>query len=183
MKDFSSEVINWHKQSGRKNLPWQLNKTPYKVWVSEIMLQQTRVITVIPYFKRFIKQFPNVSALARAELDDVLTLWSGLGYYSRARNLHKTANILKNDYDCGLPSSINELMTLPGIGRSTAGAIVSLGFNKRACILDGNVKRIVARYKNIREDITKSSTLNTLWSISEDLLPKKDFSTLSLIHI
>jgi len=177
MTQFSSILINWHKEFGRKDLPWQINKTPYKVWISEIMLQQTQVNTVIPYFKKFIKKFPDIPKLADTNQDQVLALWSGLGYYARARNLHKTAKILKKDYNSLIPDSIDDLVSLPGIGRSTAGAILSLGFNKKAPILDGNVKRVITRYKNIQDDITKAKGLNNLWSISEELLPKKRFST------
>jgi len=175
MKTFGTRLIQWHKKSGRKDLPWQIDKSPYKVWISEIMLQQTQVKTVIPYFERFIKKFPNISTLAEANQDDILSLWSGLGYYSRARNIHKTAIILKSDFNSLLPSSLNQLLELPGIGRSTAGAILSLGFNKKAPILDGNVKRVITRYKNIDGDITKNKTLNYLWKIAEELQPKKDF--------
>tara|TARA_X000000368_G_scaffold418066_1_gene416392 strand:- start:1507 stop:2556 length:1050 start_codon:yes stop_codon:yes gene_type:complete len=176
METFSTQLIKWHKKSGRQDLPWQIDKSPYKVWISEIMLQQTQVNTAIPYFKKFIKRFPNISTLAEANQDDVLSLWSGLGYYARARNLHKTAIILKSDFNYLLPSSLKQLIDLPGIGRSTAGAILSLGFNKKAPILDGNVKRVITRYKNIGEDITKNKTLNYLWDIAEELQPEKDFS-------
>jgi len=176
MSSFSTKLINWHKENGRKDLPWQIEKTPYKVWISEIMLQQTQVKTVIPYFEGFIKKFPNISILSASNLDDVLALWSGLGYYSRARNLHKTALILKNEFNSKLPSSLEELIKLPGIGRSTAGAIMSLGFDKKAPILDGNVKRVLARYRNIQEDIVRTKTLNYLWDVSEELLPTKDFA-------
>ena len=176
METFSTQLIKWHKKSGRKNLPWQIDKSPYKVWISEIMLQQTQVNTAIPYFEKFIKRFPNISALAEANKEDILSLWSGLGYYARARNIHKTAIILKSDFNSLLPPSLKQLMDLPGIGRSTAGAILSLGFNKKAPILDGNVKRVITRYKNIGEDITKNKTLNYLWDIAEELQPEKDFS-------
>ncbi|MBI66138.1 MAG: A/G-specific adenine glycosylase [Candidatus Marinimicrobia bacterium] len=177
METFSNRLIKWHKRHGRKDLPWQINKSPYKVWISEIMLQQTQVKTAIPYFERFIKKFPDISSLAKGGQDDVLSQWSGLGYYARARNLHKTAIILERDFNSLLPSSLDQLMNLPGIGRSTAGAILSLGFNKKAPILDGNVKRVIARYKNIDGDITNNKTLNHLWEITEELQPKKDFST------
>ncbi len=176
MKSFSDKLIKWHKRSGRKNLPWQIDKSPYKVWISEIMLQQTQVTTVIPYFERFIKRFPNISTLAEADQDDVLSLWSGLGYYARARNIYKTAIILKSDFNSLLPSSLNQLIDLPGIGRSTAGAILSLGFNQKAPILDGNVKRVITRFRNIEEDITKNKTLNYLWDIADKLQPEKNFS-------
>ena len=176
METFATKLIQWHKNSGRKDLPWQIDKSPYKVWISEIMLQQTQVNTVIPYFKKFIKRFPDIPSLAEANQDDVLFQWSGLGYYARARNLHKTAIILKREFNSLLPHSVSQLTELPGIGKSTAGAILSLGFNKKAPILDANVKRVITRYKNIEEDITKNKTLNSLWEIAEDLQPKKDFS-------
>lgn len=175
MTSFSSKLINWHHKHGRKDLPWQIKITPYKVWISEIMLQQTQVKTVIPYFKKFINRFSNVSQLADSEEEEVLALWTGLGYYSRAKNLHKTSKILKEDYNYKLPNSLEDLVSLPGIGKSTAGAIISLGFNKRAAILDGNVKRVLARHKNINGEISKTKTLNDLWNISEELLPKKEF--------
>jgi len=177
MTSFSSKLINWHHKHGRKDLPWQIKITPYKVWISEIMLQQTQVKTVIPYFKKFINRFSNVSQLADSEEEEVLALWTGLGYYSRAKNLHKTSKILKEDYNSKLPNSLEDLVSLPGIGKSTAGAIISLGFNKRAAILDGNVKRVLARHKNINGEISKTKTLNDLWNISEELLPKKEFRT------
>ena len=175
MTSFSSKLINWHHKHGRKDLPWQIKITPYKVWISEIMLQQTQVKTVIPYFKKFINRFSNVSQLADSEEEEVLALWTGLGYYSRAKNLHKTSKILKEDYNSKIPNSLEDLVSLPGIGKSTAGAIISLGFNKRAAILDGNVKRVLARHKNINGEISKTKTLNDLWNISEELLPNKDF--------
>jgi len=176
MTQFSSKLINWHRESGRKDLPWQINKTPYKVWISEIMLQQTQVKTAIPYFKKFMKKFPNISKLADAHQDEVLALWSGLGYYARARNLQKAAIILKQDFNSLMPDTIHKLIDLPGVGRSTAGAIVSLGFNKKAPILDGNVKRVLSRYRNIQDDITKTKVLNNLWTVSEELLPEIGFS-------
>ncbi|MBJ13568.1 MAG: A/G-specific adenine glycosylase [Candidatus Marinimicrobia bacterium] len=176
MNSFSTKLINWHRENGRKNLPWQIKKTPYKVWISEIMLQQTQVKTVIPYFKKFVRIFPNISNLADSNLDEVLALWSGLGYYARARNLHKTSLILKKEFNSNLPNTLEELIKLPGIGRSTAGAILSLGFNKRAPILDGNVKRVIARYTNIREDLDNTKTLKYLWDISEELLPSEGFA-------
>lgn len=176
MEAFSTRLIKWHNKSGRKNLPWQIDKSPYKVWISEIMLQQTQVKTVIPYFERFISRYPDVSSLAQSNQDEVLSLWSGLGYYARARNIHKTAYILKRDFNSSLPNSLHQLMKLPGIGKSTAGAILSLGFDKKAPILDGNVKRVITRFKNIEGDITKNKTLNRLWEISEELQPNKNFS-------
>ena len=137
---FASRVLDWFDQHGRHDLPWQRGISPYRVWVSEIMLQQTQVKTVIPYFERFIKVFPNVSALAAAPEDEVLHLWTGLGYYARARNLHKAAKVVANELDGQFPDSVDGLSELPGIGRSTAGAIASIALGQRASILDGNVK-------------------------------------------
>ena len=185
MKEFSTTLINWHESNGRKNLPWQKRKTPYKVWVSEIMLQQTQVITVIPYFRKFIKEFPNLKSLSEANTDKVLSLWSGLGYYARARNLHKAAKIIHSEYGGKVPNSIDLLMTLPGIGRSTAGAILALGFKKKAPILDGNVKRVLARYFKIEGNLQTSSKIKSLWQISESLLPdnKIDIYTQSIMDL
>ena len=172
-KTFSDSVLAWFKQNGRKNLPWQIKVNPYKVWVSEIMLQQTQVITVIPYFERFIKRFPNVELLAGAPLDEVLHYWTGLGYYARARNLHKTAKIITSKYRGRFPSSYDEIISLPGIGRSTAGAILSLSYNKRFPILDGNVKRVLTRYYGIKGWPGKSNIENKLWEFAELHTPSK----------
>lgn len=170
---FSDSVLTWFDQHGRKDLPWQKNISAYSVWLSEIMLQQTQVKTVIPYFNRFIKKFPEVKKLAETNLDNVLTLWSGLGYYARARNLHKTAQIITNKYQGKFPDSLAQLQSLPGIGRSTAGAILSLGFNQYAVILDGNVKRVLCRYYAINQWPGKSATTDTLWEIAEENTPKE----------
>ena len=177
MNTFSNRVIKWHGESGRINLPWQINKTPYKVWISEVMLQQTQVNTAVPYFEAFMKRFPNIDSLAESTTDDVLSYWSGLGYYARGRNIHKTACILKHDYCSSLPCSLIELESLPGIGRSTAGAIYSLGFNKSAPILDVNVKRLLSRHKLIDGILKKTATVNKLWEISKELLPDKNYGT------
>tara|TARA_X000000368_G_scaffold243227_1_gene192253 strand:- start:4902 stop:5948 length:1047 start_codon:yes stop_codon:yes gene_type:complete len=177
MNTFSNRVIKWHGESGRIDLPWQINKTPYKVWISEVMLQQTQVNTAVPYFEAFMKRFPNIDSLAESTTDEVLSYWSGLGYYARGRNIHKTACILKHDYCSSLPCSLIELESLPGIGRSTAGAIYSLGFNKSAPILDGNVKRVLSRHKRIDGILKKTATVNKLWEISEELLPDKNYGT------
>ena len=147
--EFSQLVLHWFDQHGRKNLPWQKEITPYRVWVSEIMLQQTQVTTVIPYFQSFMERFPNVQALAKAQQDDVLHLWSGLGYYSRARNLHKAAQQVVDEFGGEFPQSVDKLVQLPGIGLSTAGAIASISMGIRAPILDGNVKRVLARYQAV----------------------------------
>ena len=147
--DFSDRVLAWFERYGRKHLPWQQNPTPYRVWVSEIMLQQTQVTTVIPYFERFMARFPQVAELAKAEQDEVLSLWTGLGYYARARNLHAAAKRVNDDYQGHFPDTIEALMALPGIGRSTAGAILSLAMGQPSAILDGNVKRVVARHQAV----------------------------------
>ena len=171
MEEFSTRLIHWHEINGRKDLPWQKRKTPYRVWVSEIMLQQTQVSTAIPYFEKFVKEIPDVKGLSEASLDLVLSLWSGLGYYARARNLHKSAKIINLEHGGKIPSTRDELMALPGVGRSTAGAILALGFNKKAPILDGNVKRVLARHFKIEGKLETSSKRKELWQISEDLLP------------
>ncbi|MFT4766630.1 MAG: A/G-specific adenine glycosylase, partial [Oleispira sp.] len=138
---FSQAVLNWYGEHGRKHLPWQQDITPYKVWISEVMLQQTQVATVIPYFERFMQEFPTVHDLANAEQDKVLHLWTGLGYYARARNLHSCAKTVSTDFGGTFPQSVAGLIELSGIGRSTAGAIASISMGINAAILDGNVKR------------------------------------------
>jgi len=170
---FSQAVLQWFDQHGRKNLPWQQGITPYRVWVSEIMLQQTQVNTVIPYFERFMQRFPNVEALAQAKEDDVLHLWTGLGYYARARNLHKTAQRVHHEFDNRFPDTQEELENLPGIGRSTAGAVLSLSMQLRAPILDGNVKRVLSRFKTVDGWSGQSKTLKTLWLLAEELTPQQ----------
>ena len=145
MFELSDEVIKWQLKYGRHDLPWQISRTPYTVWISEIMLQQTQVGTAADYFTRFIAAFPDVASLASASEDQVLTLWSGLGYYSRARNLLRAAQLVVDIHDGIIPSTFEALMSLPGIGRSTAGAILALAFQKKYPILDGNVKRVLAR--------------------------------------
>lgn len=160
---FARAVLAWFDEHGRKNLPWQHNITPYRVWLSEIMLQQTQVATVIPYFERFTERYPTVQALAAAPLDDVLHLWTGLGYYARARNLHQCAQQVVADYGGEFPDSVEGLVRLPGIGKSTAGAIVSIAFARPATILDGNVKRVLARYHAIDGWPGHSGPLQALW--------------------
>ncbi len=170
---FQQAVLAWYQHYGRKDLPWQQDITPYKVWVSEIMLQQTQVKTVIPYFERFMQRFPNVNTLANAEIDDVLHHWTGLGYYARARNLHKAAKCILNDFGGNLPEDVDTLTELTGIGRSTAGAIISLSLNKIAPILDGNVKRVLARYFAIEGWPGKTQVLKQLWHLAELHTPAK----------
>lgn len=145
-KSFSNRILDWFDKHGRKDLPWQINKTPYSVWVSEIMLQQTQVTTVIPYYQKFMQRFPTVTSLAKAPVDDVLHHWTGLGYYARARNLHKAAQLIHSEYSSEFPKDIEQVIALPGIGRSTAGAILSLALGQSHAILDGNVKRVLSRY-------------------------------------
>jgi A/G-specific adenine glycosylase len=171
MEDFADRLLDWFKENGRKNLPWQQELTPYRVWVSEIMLQQTQVTTVIPYFNNFMTAFPNLAALANASEDLVLHQWTGLGYYARARNLLKTAKELVQQYNGELPLSVSELVALPGIGRSTAGAIVAICANKKATILDGNVKRVLARCFAIEGWPGKTRVADSLWIVAERLTP------------
>ncbi|MFT6957541.1 MAG: A/G-specific adenine glycosylase [Halieaceae bacterium] len=174
--DFSARVLNWFEHHGRHDLPWQADITPYRVWVSEIMLQQTQVKTVIPYFERFIAAFPTVEALASAPLDHVLHLWTGLGYYARARNLHKAATAVALDMGGQFPQSVEALCELPGIGRSTAGAISSIACGQRAAILDGNVKRVLARYHAVEGWPGTTAVHTALWVIAEQYTPKARFA-------
>lgn len=176
-KHFQQRVLNWYALHGRKNLPWQQNKSPYHVWLSEIMLQQTQVTTVIPYFKRFIKQFPNLSSLAAAHLDEVLSLWAGLGYYARGRNLHRCAQMIEQNYAGKFPQNLVQLQNLPGIGRSTAGAILSLGFNHAAAILDGNVKRVLTRFHAVTGWPGLSAINKKLWALAEHYTPAQQPAT------
>ncbi len=170
---FSTLLLEWFDQYGRKNLPWQQNITPYRVWVSEIMLQQTQVTTVIPYFEKFIHSFPDVQTLANAAIDNVLHLWTGLGYYARARNLHKTAKIISNDLAGRFPADLAGLMALPGIGRSTAGAILSIAFQSSTPILDGNVKRVLSRYHAVDGHYSDKTIENQLWQLATQHTPQE----------
>jgi len=172
MGNFSKSLISWHKKQGRHHLPWQCNPSPYHVWVSEIMLQQTQVSTVIPYFDRFIERFPNVQSLANADIDEVLSNWAGLGYYARGRNLHRAAKIICDNFNGDLPSDKEKLLTLPGIGRSTAGAIMALAFDQRYAILDGNVKRVLSRFYAVNGWPGEPTVEKQLWQIAEDLTPE-----------
>jgi len=173
---FANTVLNWFSHSGRHHLPWQQNPTPYRVWVSEIMLQQTQVSTVIPYFQRFMTQFPDVHALAAAPLDEVLHHWTGLGYYARARNLHRSAVIVSTQLQGEFPGDVEALCALPGIGRSTAGAILALGCGVRAPILDGNVKRVLCRYHAIEGWPDLPAVQKSLWVIADVSTPADDFA-------
>lgn len=171
---FSQAVLGWYHKYGRKTLPWQQEKTPYHVWLSEVMLQQTQVATVIPYFERFIAHFPDVQALANAPLDEVLHLWTGLGYYARARNLHKAAQHIVDKHQGHFPDTFEDVCALPGVGRSTAGAILSLSLKKHYPILDGNVKRVLARCYAVEGWPGKKEVENKLWEISEKVTPAED---------
>jgi A/G-specific adenine glycosylase len=171
--EFQKKILTWFDKDGRKTLPWQINKTPYRVWISEVMLQQTQVNTVIPYFERFMQRFPTIESLARAKEDEILHLWTGLGYYSRARNLHRSAKKIVEQCNGIFPETLEELQMLPGVGRSTAGAILSLAFQQPATILDGNVKRVLTRFSGITEWPGEKSALEKLWKTAESLTPKK----------
>lgn len=168
---FSDTVLAWYDKHGRKHLPWQQNVSPYRVWVSEIMLQQTQVATVIPYFERFMKSFPTVEDLAKASQDEVLHHWTGLGYYARGRNLHKCAQFIVNDHKSLLPQSVESLTALPGIGRSTAGAIASISMGIQAPILDGNVKRVLTRFYAVEGWPGTTAVEKKLWVVATDLTP------------
>ncbi len=170
---FSDAVLAWYDQHGRQDLPWQHPRTPYRVWVSEIMLQQTQVSTVIGYFQRFMDSFPDVHALAAADADQVLHLWTGLGYYARARNLHKAARQLVDEYGGDFPDTVEEVATLPGIGRSTAGAILAQSRGVRAPILDGNVKRLLSRLHAVPGWPGKKPVENRLWELAEQYTPDR----------
>lgn len=170
---FSNAILHWFEHHGRKDLPWQRGITPYRVWLSEIMLQQTQVATVISYFERFVQTFPDVGALARAPLDEVLHLWTGLGYYARARNLHKAAVLIVDTHGGELPDSVQQLCELPGIGRSTAGAICAIALRKHAVIMDGNVKRVLSRVHRVAGWAGRASVNKELWQLAERYTPKR----------
>ena len=167
MDDFAKAIIDYHRDQGRKQLPWQQPRTPYRVWVSEVMLQQTQVERVIAYFNRFMHLFPSIAALAEATSDQVMSAWSGLGYYARARNLHEAAKLMVLRHKAEVPQDFSALLALPGIGRSTAGAIRASAFGIRAAILDGNVKRVLSRFHAIRGAPGKSATEKALWQLAE----------------
>ncbi|HEY7840584.1 MAG TPA: A/G-specific adenine glycosylase [Gammaproteobacteria bacterium] len=174
MAEFAARLIAWHRRHGRHDLPWQRPVTPYRAWISEIMLQQTQVRTVIPYFERFIARFPDVQALAAASQDEVLRLWSGLGYYARARNLHKAAQIICEAHGGELPVTLEEMMELPGIGRSSAGSILALSRNLPLPILDGNAKRVLCRHEGVRGWPGRREVEVKLWQLAERLVPRED---------
>jgi len=168
---FANRLLAWWDHNGRKDLPWQHPRTPYRVWVSEIMLQQTQVNTVIPYFERWMRRFPDIEQLAQSPLDDVLACWAGLGYYARARNLHRTARICLEKFNGILPAAIEELTALPGVGRSTANAIISQSTDQPAAVLDGNVRRVIARHAMVAGWPGSAAVQNILWQETEARLP------------
>ncbi|RDH83130.1 MAG: A/G-specific adenine glycosylase [endosymbiont of Galathealinum brachiosum] len=173
---FSKKLLIWYKKYGRKNLPWQLNRNAYTVWVSEIMLQQTQVKTVIPYYEKFMQSFADVNALANAHEDDVLHHWSGLGYYARARNLHKAAQQVRDEH-CGLfPLNFDDVLALPGVGRSTAGAVLAQAEGQRHAILDGNVKRVLSRFHAVHGWTGQKKIQDQLWLFAEMHTPEKQLA-------
>jgi A/G-specific adenine glycosylase len=170
-KIIQSRLLQWFKKN-KRDLPWRKTRDPYAIWVSEIMLQQTQVTTVIPYYQKFLKSFPTIHHLAKSNLSKVLKVWEGLGYYSRARNLHRASQIVFNHFHGEVPDTLKDLLSLPGIGRSTAGAIFSFAFHKEAPILDGNAKRVLSRLFAISGNPGERKTEQLLWKISESLIPK-----------
>lgn len=173
MSEFAAAVLAWYDRDGRHDLPWQHPRSPYRVWLAEVMLQQTQVGTVVPYFRRFVAALPEVPALAAADLDTVMALWSGLGYYARARNLHRSAQICVSEHGGELPAEFDALAALPGIGRSTAGAILAQAHGQRWPILDGNVKRLLCRYHGIEGWPGERAVEKRLWELAETLLPDR----------
>jgi A/G-specific adenine glycosylase len=165
-------LLEWAELNGRHDLPWQMDPTPYRVWVSEVMLQQTQVATVLPYYQRFVTRFPDVAELAAAPLDEVLHAWTGLGYYARARNLHRASQLIMQEHEGHVPSDIKTLQKLPGIGRSTAGAILALSQSQRHPILDGNARRVLTRYFGIDGDPGVRATIGRLWTLAEACTPQ-----------
>jgi len=169
---FATTIIRWHAKYGRTGLPWQNKRDPYAIWVSEIMLQQTQVSTVKERYQLFMKRFPTVKSLANAQIDEVMALWSGLGYYSRARNLHRCAQTIMTEFSGEFPRNIDQLESLPGIGRSTAGAITAFAYQAHTPILDANVKRVLSRFFGIAGDLQNQKTTEELWLKAQELLPK-----------
>ncbi|MEX3956557.1 A/G-specific adenine glycosylase [Trinickia sp. EG282A] len=177
---FAERLIAWQRRHGRHDLPWQNTRDPYRIWLSEIMLQQTQVATVIPYYAKFLARFPDVAALAAAPIDDVMASWAGLGYYSRARNLHRCAQVVVEQFGGAFPATPDALAQLPGIGRSTAAAIASFAFGARATILDGNVKRVLARVFGVDGFPGEKRVENAMWALAETLMPAADASDADL---
>ncbi|MBI4673316.1 MAG: A/G-specific adenine glycosylase [Chloroflexi bacterium] len=171
MSAFSTRLLKWYAKH-KRDLPWRKTRDPYRIWLSEILLQQTRVEAVIPYYKKFLARFPDVFALANAPLDAVLKTWEGAGYYARARNLHRAAKVVVEKCGGKFPKELREIRELPGVGRYTAGAIASIAFNVDTPVVDGNVTRVLCRYFGIRDDPKASATQDRLWEIATDLLPK-----------
>jgi A/G-specific adenine glycosylase len=176
VNSFASRIVRWQQRHGRHALPWQATRDPYRIWLSEIMLQQTQVATVIPYFERFLARFPDVRSLAVADEDAVLALWSGLGYYSRARNLHAAARGVVDRHGGTFPDDPAALAALPGVGRSTAAAIAALAFGRRGAILDGNVRRVLARHGGIAGWPGERAVEAALWQLAEARLPRRDIA-------
>lgn len=174
MQTITNTLLDWHQDHGRHHLPWQNTRDAYRIWLSEIMLQQTQVSTVIPYFERFVTRFPTVTDLAHAEQDEVLHLWTGLGYYARARNLHAAAKIVAEEHKGQFPTTFDEMVALPGIGRSTAGAILAFSTHQRFAILDGNVKRVLARFYEVEGWYGVKAVENKLWELAELNTPQDD---------
>ena len=174
MPDFSIRLIAWQKIHGRHDLPWQNTRDPYAIWVSEIMLQQTQVTAVIPYFQRFMLRFPDIVSLAATEQEEVLQRWSGLGYYSRARNLHSAAQMIVDEHGGQFPHDFETMLSLPGIGHSTAAAVASLAFGQHQAILDGNVKRVLARHFLLEGWPGLPRVEKQLWALAQELLPQAD---------
>ncbi|MDR1855118.1 MAG: A/G-specific adenine glycosylase, partial [Azoarcus sp.] len=172
MSVFSALLVEWQRVHGRHDLPWQGSRDPYRVWLSEIMLQQTQVATVVPYYARFLARFPDVAALAAAPVEEVMALWSGLGYYARARNLHRAARQVMSEHGGCFPSTAAELATLPGVGRSTAAAIAAFVSGERGAILDGNVKRVLCRAFGVEGFPGEGAVESRLWALAESLLPE-----------
>jgi A/G-specific adenine glycosylase len=177
MRSFAAKVCAWQKRHGRHDLPWQGTRDPYGIWVAEVMLQQTQVATVIPYYQRFCRRFPDLATLAAADIDTVLAHWSGLGYYSRARNLHRAAQMVAREHCGRFPRKFEAVNALPGVGRSTAAAICAFAFGERRAILDGNVKRVLARYFAVRGYPGERRVEEELWRRAEALLPRTDVAT------
>lgn len=174
MTAFAERVLDWYQLHGRHDLPWQKNTSLYRSWISEIMLQQTQVATVIPYFERFMQRFPDIKSLSRASLDDVLLHWAGLGYYTRARNIYKSALIIAHQHQGQFPTEYEDALALPGIGPSTAGAILAQALGQRHAILDGNVKRVLARYRTIDGWPGQKKVEQQLWQLAEKYTPQQD---------
>ncbi|MCS6786685.1 MAG: A/G-specific adenine glycosylase [Thiobacillaceae bacterium] len=174
MQDFAARLIDWQRTHGRHDLPWQGTRDPYRIWVAEIMLQQTQVLTVIPYYTRFLARFPDLAELARAPLEAVLALWSGLGYYARARNLHRAARLVVERHEGRFPRRFEDIVRLPGVGRSTAAAIAVFAYGERRAILDGNVRRVLARVFGVEGWPGQAAVAARLWALAEALLPEHD---------